>query len=188
MGPQSLHNLSHTNDRVVRRTAGRVGCRSVQWGVRSQSLDTDMQRLFYSTWPPSFSSHIRGGERRWPQNKTGVVHRYQATVCEVLYAIGLSHHPNGHRRNDNVTITSKRRRGALRRRNDVFIASCARCNCVILLRREFRGVWGLFNVKQKYLKFNQASVNWVIIGSSNSFTRRINNVIMTSKRRRFDVQ
>ena len=22
----------------------------------------------------------RGGERRWPQNKTGVVHRYQATV------------------------------------------------------------------------------------------------------------
>ena len=51
-----------------------------------QSLATDMRRLFYSTWPPSFSSHIkkevlsnRGGERRWPQNKTGVVHRYQAT-------------------------------------------------------------------------------------------------------------
>ena len=27
----------------------------------TQSLDTDMQRLFYSTWPPpSFSSHIKG--------------------------------------------------------------------------------------------------------------------------------
>ena len=25
----------------------------------TQSLDTDMQRLFYSTWPPSFSSHIK---------------------------------------------------------------------------------------------------------------------------------
>ena len=52
---------------------------------KAQSLATDMRRLFYSTWPPSFSSHIkkellsnRGGERRWPQNKTGVVHRYQA--------------------------------------------------------------------------------------------------------------
>ena len=50
--------------------------------------DTDMQRLFYSTWPPSFSSHLlsnRGGERRWPQNKTGVVHRYQATVATGPY-------------------------------------------------------------------------------------------------------
>ena len=37
--------------------------------------------VFYSTWPPSFSSlSNRVGERRWPQNKTGVVHRYQATV------------------------------------------------------------------------------------------------------------
>ena len=35
--------------------------------------------FFYSTWPSSFSSQ-RGGERRWPQNKSGVVHRYQATV------------------------------------------------------------------------------------------------------------
>ena len=25
----------------------------------AQSLDTDMQRLFYPTWPPSFSSHIK---------------------------------------------------------------------------------------------------------------------------------
>ena len=25
----------------------------------AQWLDTDMQRLFYSTWPPSFSSHIK---------------------------------------------------------------------------------------------------------------------------------
>ena len=51
---------------------------------KPQSLATDMRRLFYSTWPPSFSSYIsnRGGERRWPQNKTGVVHRYQATVPE----------------------------------------------------------------------------------------------------------
>ena len=55
--------------------------------IQAQSLATDMRRLFYSTWPPSFSSHIkkevlsnRGGERRWPQNKTGVVHRYHATV------------------------------------------------------------------------------------------------------------
>ena len=47
----------------------------------AQSLATDKRRLFYSTWPPSFSSHSnRGGERRWPQNKMGVVHRYQATV------------------------------------------------------------------------------------------------------------
>ena len=36
--------------------------------------------IYYSTWPPSFSSHNRGGERRCPQNKTGVVHRYKATV------------------------------------------------------------------------------------------------------------
>ena len=50
-----------------------------QCSCHPQSFDTDMQRLFYSTWPPSFSSH-RGGERRWPQNKTCVVHRYQATV------------------------------------------------------------------------------------------------------------
>ena len=27
-----------------------------------QSLATDMRRLFYSTWPPSFSSHIKKGE------------------------------------------------------------------------------------------------------------------------------
>ena len=27
----------------------------------------------------------RGGERRWPQNKTGVVHRYQATVLRPLW-------------------------------------------------------------------------------------------------------
>ena len=26
---------------------------------QSQSLATDMRRLFYSTWPPSFSSHIK---------------------------------------------------------------------------------------------------------------------------------
>ena len=26
----------------------------------------------------------RGGERRWPQNKTGVVHRYQATVAQPM--------------------------------------------------------------------------------------------------------
>ena len=43
--------------------------------------------FFYSTWP-SFSTHIKKEvlsnrrERRWPQNKTGVVHRYQATVAE----------------------------------------------------------------------------------------------------------
>ena len=29
----------------------------------------------------------RGGERRWPQNKTGVVHRYQATVYFALLYI-----------------------------------------------------------------------------------------------------
>ena len=28
----------------------------------AQSLATDMRRLFYSTWPPSFSSHIKKGE------------------------------------------------------------------------------------------------------------------------------
>ena len=28
----------------------------------TQSLATDMRRLFYSTWPPSFSSHIKKGE------------------------------------------------------------------------------------------------------------------------------
>ena len=61
---------------------------------QSQSLATDMRRLFYSTWPPSLSSHIkkevlsnRGGERRWPQNKTGVVHRYQATVISMHVAL-----------------------------------------------------------------------------------------------------
>ena len=37
-------------------------------GIWPQSLDTDMQRLFYSTWPPSFSFHIKkvesdGGHR-----------------------------------------------------------------------------------------------------------------------------
>ena len=29
---------------------------------KPQSLATDMRRLFYSTWPPSFSSHIKKGE------------------------------------------------------------------------------------------------------------------------------
>ena len=42
----------------------------------AQSLDTDQQRLFYSTWP---------------QNKTGVVHRYQATVDIRCY--GHKFHP-----------------------------------------------------------------------------------------------
>ena len=47
----------------------------------NKSIVTDLQHPFYSTWPPSFSSHVKKGrERRWPQNKTGVVHRYQATV------------------------------------------------------------------------------------------------------------
>ena len=46
----------------------------------AQSLYTDMQRLFHSTWPSSFSSHNRGGEQRWPQNKMSVVRRYQTTV------------------------------------------------------------------------------------------------------------
>ena len=55
---------------------------------RAQSLDTDIQRRFYSTWPPSFSSHIkkellskRGGKRRWPQTKTGVVHASVSSDC-----------------------------------------------------------------------------------------------------------
>ena len=52
--------------------------------MKSLSLDTDMQRFFYSTWPPSFSSYVNtGGERRRSQNKAGVLHRYQATVNEI---------------------------------------------------------------------------------------------------------
>ena len=31
-------------------------------GIMPQSLATDMRRLFYSTWPPSFSSYIKKGE------------------------------------------------------------------------------------------------------------------------------
>ena len=68
--------------------------RDPKTGHLTQSLATDMRRLFYSTWPPSFSSYIkklsnRGGERRWPRNKTGVVHRYQATVAS-NYSMGMS--------------------------------------------------------------------------------------------------
>ena len=52
-----------------------------------QSLDTDMQRLFYSTWPSSFSFHI---DKRWTQNKTGVVHWYQATVRSTYLYLRMS--------------------------------------------------------------------------------------------------
>ena len=64
-----------------------TGSRQFSWGsadwIQTQSLVTD--RL-----PPpllSLSLYNRGGERRWPQNKAGVVHRYQATV--ICYCKGM---------------------------------------------------------------------------------------------------
>ena len=50
----------------------------------SQSLDTDMQRLFIQCGHHRSLPMLRVGERRRPQNKTSVVHRYQSTVENLL--------------------------------------------------------------------------------------------------------
>ena len=46
----------------------------------AQSLVADMRRLFIQHGHRRSLLSNRGGERLWPQNKTGIVHRYQATV------------------------------------------------------------------------------------------------------------
>ena len=58
--------------------------------LRHSRLIPICNAFFYSTWPPSFSSHVNTrGERRWPQNKTGFIHRYQATVdWEITFLTG----------------------------------------------------------------------------------------------------
>ena len=62
--------------------------RTLAKGQKHSRLIPICNVFFYSTWSSSFSSHIhRGGERRWPQNKTGVVHRYQATVAKKMQTL-----------------------------------------------------------------------------------------------------
>ena len=51
--------------------------------MTAQSLDTDMQRLFYSTWPPSFSSHITTSPLVYDTRFiTGII---QGSHCDNVY-------------------------------------------------------------------------------------------------------
>ena len=71
---------------VGERNVFHTGCDlTMPWSKTHSRLLSICDAFFYSTWPPSFSSRIlsnRGGERRWPQNKTGVVQLGIKRLCK----------------------------------------------------------------------------------------------------------
>ena len=88
----SLHTL-WPSDSIWRQASGSILSQVMAWSRQATWTSIELSSVNHSrSWQiaslpaslplccPCLSISNRGVERRWPQNKTGVVHRYQATV------------------------------------------------------------------------------------------------------------